>query len=200
MLHSISFHLLKLYINKNQIITCLKFLAALASIYFAHIRSTKCLFIGYNPYHKGFKCLHPSGRVYIARSVTFNEAEFPYKSLFSKHFPSNRKPCIYTDTSYYQIPTSVSTASQTNNTSTLTITANLPTPTSSLHSSDKTTSPPFIPISDIQVSLPIPPLTTNTHQMITRSKTGTLKPRTFVANILNELEPSSFKEAITNTY
>ena len=31
-----------------------------------------------------FKCLHPSGRLYISRHVSFNEEEFPYRSLFAK--------------------------------------------------------------------------------------------------------------------
>ena len=45
-------------------------------------KTSKCLFVGYIPFHKGYKCLHPSGRVYIARSVSFNESCFPYQSLF----------------------------------------------------------------------------------------------------------------------
>jgi hypothetical protein len=41
--------------------------------------STSCVFIGYNKNHLGYKCLHiPSGRVYIARHVVFNENNFPF--------------------------------------------------------------------------------------------------------------------------
>lgn len=32
-------------------------------------RSSKCIFIGYSNSHKGYKCLHPSGRLYIADTV-----------------------------------------------------------------------------------------------------------------------------------
>ena len=34
--------------------------------------------------HKGYKCLHPSSRIYIAKSVSLNEIDFPYSSLFQK--------------------------------------------------------------------------------------------------------------------
>ena len=40
--------------------------------------SSKCIFIGYSSSHKGYKCPHASGRVYIARHVIFDELSFPY--------------------------------------------------------------------------------------------------------------------------
>jgi hypothetical protein len=37
-------------------------------------RSQSCVFIGYSKNHLGYRCLHiPSGKVYIARHVVFNE-------------------------------------------------------------------------------------------------------------------------------
>ena len=52
-------------------------------------KTSKCLFVGYSPFHKGYKCLHPSRRVYIARSVCFNESCFPYQSLFAASSSTN---------------------------------------------------------------------------------------------------------------
>lgn len=46
-------------------------------------RSHECLFLGYSN-HKGYKCLSPSGKVFISKDVVFNETRFPYTDLFSK--------------------------------------------------------------------------------------------------------------------
>jgi hypothetical protein len=48
------------------------------------LRSTWCVFLGYNNMHKGFKCLDlAKGRIYISRDVIFDEAVFPFASLHS---------------------------------------------------------------------------------------------------------------------
>ncbi|KAE8710030.1 hypothetical protein F3Y22_tig00110328pilonHSYRG01140 [Hibiscus syriacus] len=44
-------------------------------------RSSACVFLGYSPTHKGYKCLDSSGRVYVSRHVRFEENEFPYQQL-----------------------------------------------------------------------------------------------------------------------
>jgi hypothetical protein len=45
-------------------------------------RSTRCVFLGYSPRHKGVKCLDVStGRVYISRAVVFDENIFPFAEL-----------------------------------------------------------------------------------------------------------------------
>ncbi|CAH9063661.1 unnamed protein product [Cuscuta epithymum] len=45
-------------------------------------RSICCVFIGYAPGYKGYRCLDPlTGRVYISRDVQFHEHNFPYPHL-----------------------------------------------------------------------------------------------------------------------
>jgi hypothetical protein len=45
-------------------------------------RSKQCVFLGYSPIHKGFKCLNiPTGRVYISMGVIFDKNIFPFANL-----------------------------------------------------------------------------------------------------------------------
>jgi hypothetical protein len=48
------------------------------------LQSTKCVLLGYNNLHKGFKCLDVSkGHIYISRDVIFDESSFLFSSLHS---------------------------------------------------------------------------------------------------------------------
>jgi hypothetical protein len=50
--------------------------------------SLQCVFLGYNPMHKGYKCLHPpTNRVYISRDVVFDEHVFPFATTVSSSPP-----------------------------------------------------------------------------------------------------------------
>ena len=88
-------------------------------------RTSKCLFLGYSPAHKGYRCLHPSGRLYIAKTVHFHECDFPYDSLFKSVTSHN--------SSNINIPTSilVNDSLFTNNMSHLT--SSLPTQSTSFN-------------------------------------------------------------------
>ena len=50
--------------------------------YELQFRTFKCLFLGYSSIHKGYKCFHPSGRIHIAKTVHFDETDYPHVSLF----------------------------------------------------------------------------------------------------------------------
>ncbi|KAG8488310.1 hypothetical protein CXB51_016328 [Gossypium anomalum] len=46
-------------------------------------RSSKCVFLGFGPHHKGYKCLAADGCVFISRHVLFGELEYPFQTGFS---------------------------------------------------------------------------------------------------------------------
>ena len=75
--------------KRNQITFFLKTFGCSCFPYLRPFRSTKfqfqttnCVFLSYDNSHKGYLCLHPSGRVYIFCYVVFNENEFPYAEGF----------------------------------------------------------------------------------------------------------------------
>ncbi|KAK2451888.1 myosin-16 [Trifolium repens] len=45
--------------------------------------SKECIFLGYSPSHKGYKCLDSTSKFFISKDVVFNETRFPYYELFS---------------------------------------------------------------------------------------------------------------------
>ncbi|GJV60882.1 retrovirus-related pol polyprotein from transposon TNT 1-94 [Tanacetum coccineum] len=69
-------------------------------------RSTSCVFLGYSPSHHGYRCLDISTeRLYIARHVRFNEAQFPFDIPKTTSPPPSKTSPHYSSELSYVIPT-----------------------------------------------------------------------------------------------
>ncbi|GJZ45498.1 putative RNA-directed DNA polymerase [Tanacetum coccineum] len=69
-------------------------------------RSTPCVFLGYNPSHHGYRCLDISTeRLYIARHVRFNLAQFPFDIPKTTSTPPSKTSPYYSSESPYVIST-----------------------------------------------------------------------------------------------
>ncbi|KAL5834536.1 hypothetical protein ACOSQ4_014033 [Xanthoceras sorbifolium] len=80
--YSMAFHRIPYYANlKTFGTTCFPYLRSYSKHKF-NFHSSKCIFIRYSDSHKGYKCFHHSGRIYISKHVLFHEGEFSYSTLF----------------------------------------------------------------------------------------------------------------------
>ncbi|TXG46646.1 hypothetical protein EZV62_027855 [Acer yangbiense] len=180
--------------------------------------SSKCVFLGYSLHHKGYKCLHSSGKIYLSQNVVFNELEFPFKSLFSSISGA-------TPSSFYSLPTSVlhtvspvctnqaPIAASSRNVHQVASVQSTGSPEAS-HSSQA--SPEWriaSPTTENYTQQPTQPEAQplNIHQsdqsrhpMVTRSKAGIFKPKTYSAlcsspfGLVAESEPRNVKAALSN--
>lgn len=171
---------------------------------------TKCVYLGISPQHKGHKCLAPSGRVYVSKDVLFNECRFPYPFLFPS-FTTNSSsspdstfsasiptpilpPLAPIPLNQYPPPTSPSPNLSPIVVPTSPSTTSPSGPAGSVQPG-LSSSPSGHTESSSSMSKPAPnSLPLSIHPKLTRSKTGCLPPRLFLAHI----EPASIKLALSS--
>ena len=172
-------------------------------------RSSKCTFIGYSPVHKGYKCLHPSGRIYISRHVLFNETSFPFASLSSSSSSSSVSSSSVSGSCYsfsgkdsltpFIEAADLDISSLTSDSVGSPISCTSPRPTDSVstpidsHSVSPSTSSDSCAITPPELLLP-------THPMVTRSKVGIIKPnpKYFARSVGSHMIPKSVTEALAS--
>ncbi|MCH82167.1 retrovirus-related Pol polyprotein from transposon TNT 1-94, partial [Trifolium medium] len=151
--------------------------------------SSPCVYLGISPQHKGHKCLDANGRIYISKDVVFHESQFPYTNLF---------PVKSTSDSNNNNNTTESDSCPTLNLNNPPLTINqINSLISQPITSSQTAQPPDSPpLAMTDITNPPPPIVSlqNDHPMVTRGKTGNLKPKTFTASI----EPSTVRGALAD--
>ncbi|KAI5436296.1 hypothetical protein KIW84_022677 [Lathyrus oleraceus] len=176
--------------------------------------------VRYSTTHKGYKCLSPSGRMFISKDVLFNKSKFPYHDLFlstqsssSTSIPSSSSSTVTLNTPVLPTgppPTEVSMASSSSSSysspgnnsdspvsspSAPTGHVSTPSPPSMINSPSNASSSP----SSSSISTPrdpsLQPLPTNSHPMITRTKSGVPLPHLNPSIFLLHSEPKSVKVA-----
>ncbi|PKU64810.1 Retrovirus-related Pol polyprotein from transposon TNT 1-94 [Dendrobium catenatum] len=156
-----------------------------------------CIFIGYSDAQKGYKCLDPlNNRIIISRHVTFDEGSFPFAMPQVTH--TNKAELI---SLLLLTPASIGLANQAQNQiiQTTEPSGDIHRPSSTSTLSQSTTISP-------QIHPPATTTSANTsiHPMVTRQRTGSLKPQSRLNLIhshmpsMSTADPTSFTEASKN--
>jgi len=164
------------------------------------------VFLGYYHSQARYKCLHPSGKVYVSRHVQFNPNEFPFPSLFNLPCSSSSLNGLGYSTSYFQsLPSRFSSprvaqclhpslspvvsSSNVHHASDIESILREPQPVSS------SPSPNPNPTS---ISKSKPGFAPSVHPMVTRSKAQNLVTTSPHA-LVSSLEPCSVREALVDS-
>lgn len=199
-------------------------------------RSKPCIFIGYS--YVGYRCLDSiTNKVYLSRHVIFYESSFPTKDKATSHFPSKIHasgdvPFPFSFPPYNtfsNLPSSIPSSTLPNSPSTTSTLDSAPANEPLVHG-PPTSPTPLPPLPSISLSPQLPhsspsllaftrsdaPLTQPIvpHPMLTCSKTGSLKPKTFpdyklfqttkypfqgLHTTIQDFEPSCYNKATTDS-
>lgn len=174
-------------------------------------RSKECIFLGYSTSHRGYKCLdNKSGRIYISKDVLFNEKHFPYQitpptTCSPNQTVTSAAPLGVVNHIPLQTPHTPNNLTP-NNQPTPHIPTTFPSHTSSPYISASASPTPTLPstasstIDPNSTPTSSPSPTTNTHHMLTRSKTGHLKPPLFPTINLTTTEPTTVQQALSSIH
>ncbi|KAG8489179.1 hypothetical protein CXB51_017224 [Gossypium anomalum] len=155
--------------------------------------SRPCVFLGYSPVHKGYKCLDDNGKMFISRHVKFNETCFP----FSAHSDSGSAlHGIHPQFLHQQthVPVLVPADRPTSLVTSTPHSASLSTP----HSSPADAcSNSHLVSGNTQIVEEVAAPLVNMHPMQTRAKSGIFKPHIFSVK-LHDTEPITITEAFSS--
>jgi hypothetical protein len=183
-------------------------------------RSKPCIFLGYN--FAGYKCLDPvTNQAYLSKHAIFDEDSFPAKDQATAQLPS--KVNAQGDASFLSVslPFECLLPIEPNSNTTATSLEQSPSPMSPAtinHPSPSTSNPSAISnpaeqslspeAISVTTSSPIPTTSSSLnppgHTMVTRSRTGSLKLKTFPEfhlyhTKLVDIEPVSYHQAATDS-
>lgn len=171
----------------------------------------KCVFIGYSPIHKGYKCLSSSGKIYVARDMVFDENTYPFGTLINLN---TNEPKLTTNTQLlpctFKIPI---ISGDSNDNGSHQFNSQHHQDCSDQDTSNQTSVNIFSNSqnensSAMQIQIPetsqtqthtqiINNQTLSTHHMTTRSKSGIFKPKMYQAQV-EEAELSDVQTAMTS--